>query len=161
MSSVANSLASCCIVFGLVAITLPWIVSGKPDHISQLGLFLPETSNRTLVPVLGNVGYSVLHGIACAASGSSGSISGKFHNECSTASPGASGFVLCDQSFCGPLMPLKIGPSVSEVLSATLFRSQLNCLLWSDANNSEITLGSLDLPIGNRLWNNIVLSQKI
>ncbi|GKF70125.1 hypothetical protein Tco_0203182 [Tanacetum coccineum] len=50
MSLVANSMASC-IVFGLVAITLPWIVSGK---------FL-ETSDRTLVPVLGNVGYRLPH----------------------------------------------------------------------------------------------------
>ncbi|GKG21257.1 hypothetical protein Tco_0383852, partial [Tanacetum coccineum] len=47
------------------------------DHVGQdtdiflnlVRLFLLETSDRTLVPVLGNVGYSVLHGIAWAASG--------------------------------------------------------------------------------------------
>ncbi|GJU73063.1 hypothetical protein Tco_0472853 [Tanacetum coccineum] len=47
---------------------------GQAPAYSQLGLFLPETSDRTLVPVLGNylsviIFFSVLHGIAWAASG--------------------------------------------------------------------------------------------
>ncbi|GJU13839.1 hypothetical protein Tco_1136235 [Tanacetum coccineum] len=60
MSSVANSMASC-MVFWLVATHCQDRVRQATEIFLHFVLFLPKTFDRTLVPVLGNVGYRLPH----------------------------------------------------------------------------------------------------